>query len=159
MSVYKTGMFESAEVFDGQVFGLLALGRIGDVALPDVTPILPYLGLFSIVVLRPRDTAGCSILTPHLPALSILQNNQFVPAPDGTSPADQNAARIIDVQAITTDPPESLGMIPLSPTAAEFAHRRYWRLPVNTGGVLATLIPRLAEDVFDDKAVLVTIDP
>jgi len=28
---------------------------------------------------------------------------------------------------------------------------------VNIGVVLATLIPRLAEDVFDDKAILVTI--
>jgi hypothetical protein len=76
--MYKIGMVELAEAFNGQVFRRV-LRRIGDIALPDVMLILPYLGLFTIMVLRPGDMAGCTIPMPQLPTLLILQNNQFVP--------------------------------------------------------------------------------
>ncbi|KIL66585.1 hypothetical protein M378DRAFT_160578 [Amanita muscaria Koide BX008] len=127
-----------------QVFDLLRLAMTGDeVALPDPTPILPYLGLFTIVTLRPYDVLGCTILTNHLPELSHLQENCFSPAPHGTSPADQNVAQIFDVLAIAAgNPPISLGDIPLSPEQPQFQQQRYWRLPVAIEVVLAVLIER-----------------
>ncbi|KAM6501410.1 hypothetical protein JOM56_004424 [Amanita muscaria] len=127
-----------------QVFDLLRLAMAGDeVALPDPTPILPYLGLFTIVSLRPDDLLGCTITTTHLPELSHLQDNRFSPAPHGTSPADQNVAQIFDVLDIAAgSPPMSLGDIPLSPEHPQFQRQRYWRLPVTIEVVLAVLIER-----------------
>jgi hypothetical protein len=114
------------------------------VTLPDLMSILPYLGLVAVVILRPDDTVGCAISTQHLPPLSILQNNHFVPAPEGASPAAQNVARIFDVIAVATAlPQKSPGIIPLSSEDPEFQQQRYWRLSVKTEAVLATLFRRI----------------
>lgn len=125
-----------------QVFDLLRLSMTGsNVALPDPTPILPYLGLFTIVPLMLHELLDCTISTNHLPELSHLQDNQFAPAPHGTSPADQNVARIFDVLAIAAgNPPVSLGDIPLWLEHPQFQQQRYWRLPVRIEAVLAVLI-------------------
>jgi hypothetical protein len=121
-----------------------------EVALPDPTTILPFLGLFSIVVLKPKQLVRCDICTKHLPVLSILQDNKFVRAPDGTSPADENVARIFDVLEVARDNPQiSLGLIPLSPESAEFPQQRYWQLTLKPEVVLAALIPRIADGTFE----------
>jgi hypothetical protein len=114
-----------------------------EVALPDPRSILPYLGLFTIVTLKPNDLVRCSITTQHQPGLSQLQDNRFSPAPHGTTLAAQNAARIFDVLAIAAgDPPITHGDIPLSSAHPEFRQQRYWRLPVKIEAVLAVLIER-----------------
>ena len=121
-----------------------------DVALPDPTTILPFLGLFTLVVLKPGPLVGCDICTKHLPVLSILQDNKFVRAPDGTSPADENVARIFDVLEVARENPQiSLGLIPLSPEAAEFHQQRYWQLTLKPEVVLAALISRIAGGIFE----------
>ena len=125
-----------------------------DVALPDPTNILPYLGLFTIVALRPDDLVGCSITTPHLPGLSHQQDNRFLPAPPGTSPADENVARIFDVLAVAAgNPPISYGAIPLSPEHPQFQQQRYWRLPVKTEAVLAVLIDRTIGGTYESPEI------
>ena len=69
-----------------QVFNLLlaAQGRT-KVKLPDPTAILPYLGLFSLVVLNPNDLTDYELLTTHLLGLSILHNGHFTPTPNEMS--------------------------------------------------------------------------
>jgi hypothetical protein len=137
------------------VFNLLRLAMTGaNVELPDPTSIFPYLGLFTIVILSPDDVVGCCISTQHLPTLSILQNSHFIPAPSTVSPADQDMARIFDVVAVSsTDPPISLGTIPLSPEDPEFQHQRYWRVPVKTEAVLAALIERVGIYEFECQEI------
>jgi len=129
-----------------EVFTLLQLAKAGHTTpLPDPTSILPYLNLFTIVVLRPESLVGCRISTLHLPAISTLVNNQFLPAPDGTSADDENAVRIYDflelVSRLDTRPASmSPGQIPLSPKYSDFGQRRYWRLALPLDAVLAALI-------------------
>jgi predicted hydrocarbon binding protein len=57
------------------------------VAFPDPISILPYLELFTLVTLKPDAVVSCRIATPHLLRLSVLRNNRFQAAPDGTTPA------------------------------------------------------------------------
>jgi hypothetical protein len=103
------------------VFRLLGIATMGiHVALPDPISILPYLELFTLVTSKPDAVVSCRIATPHLPRLSVLRNNRFQAAPDGTTPTDENAARILDVLAIADDFPTSLGSIPLSHKDPEF---------------------------------------
>lgn len=124
---------------------MLRLAMAGhDVALPDPRSIFPYLGLFTIVILRPEAVVGYHLSTPHFPTLSILQNNHFESAPNGTSPVDQDVARIFDVLAIVANsPPTSFGIIPLSDDSPEYAQQHYWRLPVRIEVVLAALANRV----------------
>lgn len=112
--------------------------------LPDPSSILPYLGLFTLAILDPDNVYGCHISTQHVPPLSILRNKHFEDAPEGTSPVDDNVARIFDVLAfVAPGPPMSHGVIPLSPGNDIFEQKRYWRLPVSIEGVFAALIARL----------------
>jgi hypothetical protein len=129
------------------VFNSLRLAKEGHdvVQLPDPTPILPYLGLFTIVALKSQNFC---IATLHLPPLFILENNHFVIAPDGTSPMDENVARIFDAAVITADSQNSAGWIPLSPEDTEFNEQRYWRLPVKFEAILAALFSRIANSPF-----------
>jgi hypothetical protein len=127
-----------------QVFSLLQFVKIfgarGDsVGLPDLAPILPYIGLFTLVILEPDEVSGCRLLTIHLPNLSILEGSSWIPAPP-TTPADaRHVARIFDPLARSPGA-ISLGYIPLSPQDLEFQQQRYWRLPLDIGAVLAALI-------------------
>jgi len=125
------------------------------VSLPDPTSILPFLGLFTLVTLKPGGLVGCRIPTQHLPALSILQDNHFALAPDGTLPGDENVAPIFDVLGMVgLDPvPESLGVIPLSPEYPEFGQQRYWRLTLPTEAILAALIARITIGTFEGEEI------
>jgi hypothetical protein len=125
-----------------QVLQLLLLASRGlDVDLPDPRSILPYIGLFSVLVLKPKLVQGCVIRTLHQPPPSIISDNQFVPAPGNTPFNSRNIARIFDVQALeVTDPPLDEALIPLSDDHPDFEQRRYWRLPLKTEAVLAALL-------------------
>ena len=123
---------------------LLEASRGTSVDLPDPNAILPYLGLFSLVVLTPDDLKDHILLTPHLPDLSILQNNRFIAAPANMLPTAPNVARIFDVIAvIDAKPLRQFGHIPLSPEDPAFRHKRYWRLPTKIGPILAALVDRV----------------
>jgi hypothetical protein len=127
-----------------QVFNLLKYAKMfgsrgGIVGLPDPAPILPYLGLFTLVILEPDEVSGCRLLTIHLPNLSILEGSSWVPAPSATPADARHVARIFDPLARSPGA-ISLGYIPLSPQDLEFQQQRYWRLPLDIGAVLAALI-------------------
>ena len=116
-----------------------------NVPLPNPMPILPYLGLFTIIILRQQSLIESFINTQHLPALSILQENRFEFAPDGTLPGDKNVARIFDVEWLHNQHPApvSLGGVPLLPEDPDFAQQHYWHLPSQTEAILAVLIDQV----------------
>jgi hypothetical protein len=125
-----------------QVFALLIRAAEGhDVDLPDPHPILPYLGLYTLVTLKTEGLHPLHLrLTPCLPTLSTLENNIFVPAPPGTLPTAPNVSRIFDVLQ-TPEPSldDTFGGIPISPLHPEYGQKRYWRLPIRPERVLAAL--------------------
>src|ERR1700722_17787239 len=133
-----------------------------NVDLPDPKSILPYVGLFTIVVLTPELLHGKFITTHYLPVLSISQGGDFVRAPPGTSPTDSNTARIFDVFSLirmdTIHDPTTIfhGIIPLSPQFPQFQQQRYWRLPVNPGVILAGLMSRLVARCYDSEEIGLT---
>ena len=140
------------------MFALLWQAMAGeDVPLPNPMPILPYLDLFTIVILRPQSLIESFINTRHLPALSILQGNRFEFAPDGTLPGDENVARIFDVECLNNQHPApvSLGGIPLSPEDPDFAQQHYWRLPLPTEVILAALINQVERGDFESEEIRV----
>ena len=114
-----------------------------EVELPDAKAIFPYLGLFTMLTLKPIEG---SITTQYLPRISIIRGPRFVVTPSNTSCSAEKAARIFDSNDINKDTPVNLGMIPLSPQDQAFNETRYWRLPVSTGVIFAILIDRLALD-------------
>ena len=115
-------------------------------ALPDPKPILPYLGLFTLVTINPTEVAGFKIPTMHLPNLSIIQGTQFVKVPSTVSATAEKVARIFEPLALDDNTPGNLGMIPLSPDDQAFEEKRYWRLPVPAVAIFAALIERLPYD-------------
>lgn len=125
------------------------------VPLPDPTSIMPFLGLFILVISKPRDLVGCHIPTLHLPALSIFQDNRFALAPDGTLPGDENVARIFDVLELVglDSVPDSAGWIPLSPEYPEFQQQRFWRLTLQPEAVLSALMARVAVGTFRGEEI------
>jgi hypothetical protein len=130
---------------------LLRLAMTGStVPLPDLTPILPYLGLYTIVVLIPDKVHRHCIPTMHLPTLTIIRNRLFVPAPRRTSATKPDVARIFDVLALVgTDPPISMSFVPLSPQHIEFNQQRYWRLPAYPEAIFVALNDRVGRRSFD----------
>ena len=84
------------------------------VELPNVQPIIPYMGLFMLVTLKPADVTGCRVLTPYLPRVSIIQGSTFTDAPSNTLATAENTACIFDSKTVNDDTPLSLGVIPLS---------------------------------------------
>src|ERR1700722_2199029 len=116
------------------------------IALPNLTSILPFLGLFSIVTLKPVEVMRCCISTQHLPTLSILQYNRFRPAPSGKLPDDRNVARVFDSSAIACTAPEiSMGYIPLSSEPAKFEQKRYLKIEA----VLVGSMDRVGQSVYE----------
>lgn len=121
-----------------------------EVDLPNVKSVLPFLGLYSLVVVHPTELHKLQILAHHLPALSVLQNGQFVLAPPDMQPDAPDAVRIFDVLAMTDTMEVPLAptaasapasnQIPLSPHDAGFAHKRYWRVPAQAGVMLMMLL-------------------
>jgi len=127
-----------------EVFGLLVNASLGEtVELPDINPILPYLGLFTAVTLQPDNVTEFSILMPYLPSVSTIQGSTFTEAPSNILPTAENAARIFHPMAINNNTPRRQGMIPLSPQGEGFTETRYWRLPVPAAAIFAALIERL----------------
>jgi hypothetical protein len=54
--------------------------------IPDSEQIMPFIGLYSLVTLRPSEVINLCLLTPHLPELSQLNGRTFTKAPENTSP-------------------------------------------------------------------------
>lgn len=124
-----------------KVFALLIRGVAGQpVNLPDFAAIIPYLGLYTLVPLHPETLENLAIPTPHLPSLSIIQDDRFVPAPADTPPTAPNVARIFDALSLPDSAPIAPGLVPLSSSSPEFGEQRYWRLPVKQGVVLELLM-------------------
>ena len=122
------------------MFQLLRNAATGaSVNLPDPTAVLPYLNLFSLVILNPASVAGLFIPTAYLPGLSSLQNDRFRP-----TRTRANSVRIFDVMATASHATVSHGIIPLSSEQPEFDVQRYWRLPINTEIILAILCDRIS---------------
>lgn len=114
-----------------------------DVDLPDPKPILPFLGLYTLVMLSPQDLYGSEIPAHHPPALFVLEGAQFVSAPADTSPEAAVVARIFDVSAISDELPKTYYTIPLSPEHAGFSQQRYWRVPAKPEVILMMLMERI----------------
>lgn len=133
------------QVGNTQVFRLLNDAVQGiDVDLPDATSILPFLNLFTLVILLPNELKESSSEIPayNLPGLFVLNGNKFVAAPADTLPDAPGVARIFDVLAISDDLSKSSCVIPLSSEYAEFTHQRYWRVPVKPEVLLMMLMNR-----------------
>jgi hypothetical protein len=140
-------IFTARQSFNNQVFDLLVDASSGtSVALPDPKPILPYLGLFTLVTINPNKTAGCKIPTMYWPKLSIIQGTQFVEAPSTVSATAAKAARIFESLALDDNIPGNLGTIPLSPDDQAFEEKRYWRRPISAAAICVALIERLPYD-------------
>jgi hypothetical protein len=114
-----------------------------NVNLPKFNSILPFLGLFTLVILAPNQLNGVKIAAHHLPDLSILHGDQFVPAPADTLPDAPDVARIFDVLAISDGVDTPTYSIPLLPAHPEFTHRRYWRVPARPEVMLMILMERI----------------
>ena len=143
-----SGCGRDNQVRTTQVFRLLNDAQQGrKVDLPNVQSVLPFLGLYSLVILLPTELDRLHIISHHLPALSILQDDGFVLAPPDTEPDAPGAARIFDALSMTEKQPETKSavsyQIPLSAAHAEFAHRRYWRVPAKPEVMLMMLLERI----------------
>jgi hypothetical protein len=114
-----------------------------DVNLPKFNSILPFLGLFTLVILAPNQLNGVKIAAHHLPDLSMLHGDQFMPAPADTLPDAPDVARIFDVLAISDGVDTPTYSIPLLPDHAEFTHQRYWRVPARPEVMLMILMDRI----------------
>jgi hypothetical protein len=112
------------------------------VGIPDPKTIWPYLGLFTMITLKDPGPQF-RILTPYLPKLSIIRGRKFVKAPANISASANTACRIFDPLAIDHGTPVHYGAIPVSPRDPEFGGKRYWKLPIPPGAVLATLLEGL----------------
>jgi hypothetical protein len=127
-----------------EVFRLLReADQSDDTNLPNFNSILPFLGLFTLVILAPNQLNGVKIAAHHLPDLSILQGDQFIPAPADMSPDAPDVARIFDVLAIPDGVDAPTYSIPLLPDHAEFTHQRYWRVPARPEVMLMILMERI----------------
>ena len=112
----------------------------------DIKTILPYIGLFTLVTLKPAAVRYERIITQYLPNLSIIEDSRFVEAPVHTPATAGNVACIFHSKAINHDMPLSYGAIPLSPEDEAFTERRYWQLPVSPAAIFAALLERLGQD-------------
>jgi hypothetical protein len=101
---------------------------------------MPFIGLYSLVTLRPSEVINLCLVTPHLPELSQLNGRTFTKAPENMSPNAPDVARIFSSFGMKKDVKEIYGRIPLSPSLPDFAERRFWRLPAQLGAVLAMLV-------------------
>ena len=113
------------------------------VDLPDPSLIIPFLGLYSLVILSPGQVTGLQLVTPRLPKIFQRDGRHFISAPDGTLPNAPGVARIFDVLGRDDDSEYVYGRIPLSPSFSDFPERRLWWLPAQLGVVLAMLLERV----------------
>jgi hypothetical protein len=113
------------------------------VDLPGIEPILPYLGLYTLVILLPNKLDGSEIPAHHRPDLFVLDGNRFISAPPNTLPDASGVARIFDVSVISDELPKAYYTIPLSPKHAAFTQQRYWRVPAKPEVILTMLMDRI----------------
>ena len=106
----------------------------------DVKTILPYIGLFTLVTLKPAAVRYERIIMQYLPNLSIIEDSRFVEAPVHTPATARNVARIFHSKAINHNTPLSYGAIPLSPEDEAFTERQYWQLSVSPAAIFAALL-------------------
>lgn len=113
--------------------------------IPDPSSVLPYIGLYTMVHLKPDELVDVEMPTVRFPNLSILSNGQWIPASANTSPSAPNAALIFDATAVATTPgPGRPANIPLSANQPDYFHKRYWRLPSSAfGGILSAIMLRV----------------
>ncbi|KIM79119.1 hypothetical protein PILCRDRAFT_568223 [Piloderma croceum F 1598] len=126
-----------------QVFESLNRARSNGSELADIPnseQIIPFIGLYSLVTLRPSQVTSLRLITPHFPELSQRNGRHFTKAPENTLPNAPDVARIFSVRPYIRNSEEIYGRIPLSPSLPDFAERRFWRLPAQFGVVLAMLI-------------------
>lgn len=123
-----------------EVFTLLKQGQTTE--LPDPTHILPYLGLYSLILPDGGERQPMELVTPFLPGRVILRKGQFTPAPEVTPDNDPRMARIFDPAAVGQIQRlrHQIGIIPLYKQDPEFDCNRYWRLPLDPGVVLVGLM-------------------
>jgi hypothetical protein len=127
--------------------GLLVDAKNGtEVSLSNPESVFPYLGLYTMVTLRPDEVSDTEITTSYFASLSILRGSRFINAPASTSATSAKAARIFDSSAIDNATPKCLGTVPLSPQDPGFKEQRYWRIPVPADAILAAFIERLHLD-------------
>jgi len=137
-----------------KVFDLLFNASQGKtVSLPDPKPILPYLGLYTVVTLNPEREESAQLPTPHMPHLSILRRGRFIRASARTSATAENVARVFDPLAVDHCTPQNCDTIPLSPKHPQFKEQRYWRLPIPAPAVFAALVARLQYDLSGCKDI------
>jgi hypothetical protein len=130
--------------------------------IPDPVSILPYIGLYTVVHLKPDRLLKLGLASAKFPGLSILRNGEWVPAPPGTVPNATDVSRIFDARGIpTTAPYGTPGHIPLSSDHPDYLQKRYWRLPKSTlGGILSAVMmsavpsPSLADEEFRRVRIL-----
>lgn len=137
-----------------QVFDLLLEASQGtSVDLPNAEVVFPYLGLFTLVTLNPTKVVNHTILTQHLPPLSIPTGKTFIEIPSSTSPTSEDVARIFDSVILdakfVANAPDSIGKIPISPVDQAFEEKRFWRIQLYLPAVFAALIDRLHLDSSD----------
>jgi hypothetical protein len=141
-----------------------AVVRGVDVDLPNVNTILPFLNLYTLVILRPRELDGTRITAWHRPHLSTLNDagTKFITAPSKCSPDAPGVVRIFDVLTITDTDTHTTHtdsyVIPMSPENSEFVQRRYWRMPARPGVVLAILMERIRPVTAEDAARCMVIN-
>jgi len=124
---------------------LLSQGRIDK--LPNPMPILPFLGLYSLVPLRIEELASSDIklLTPLRPDLSVYREGHWlISLFNKVLPDNALTARIYDAASLSPDQflSNSFGIIPLVEKDPEFDKNHFWRLPVDLGVVLAAFLDR-----------------
>jgi len=103
------------------------------VDLPNTDSVLPFLNLYSLVVLLPNQLIRNGIGAAYTPDLWVFKKGRFSRAPERTPPGGTGVSRIYDVLANPNRHPgsdKSPNRIPLSPAHRDFPHQRYWRLPV-----------------------------
>jgi hypothetical protein len=114
--------------------------REGGTGLPDADSVLPFLGLYTLIILKDQTTVPThdqtlSINTSHMPELSVLQGHEFVSAPPGTQAS--STVWIFSVMNLPEEPPWIPGQIPLHPSHPEFNHQCLWRLPTEPEVILS----------------------
>jgi hypothetical protein len=114
-----------------------------EVDLPDMRPILPFIGLYTLVVLLPDELSGSEIPAHRPPDLFVLDDNRFISAPADTLHDAPGVVRIFDVSVMPDELTKTYYTIPLSPEHAEYAQPRYWRVPAKPEVILMILMERI----------------
>ena len=116
-----------------------------DVDLPNTKSIIPFLDLYTLVILSPNDLKGFSLRTHHPPDSFLLDDGRFVSVPANTVPDTMVVVHIFDVMMISEEPSSASYTIPLSPEQAMFSQQRYWRMPAKAEVILMMFMERIVK--------------